>query len=299
MVSSSPFLLPQDGGSEAVYQHWRAHKLANYPSQAQALFVEIHDPAALSANERAALLERCQAANMALYRITGARHADKNAIAALGRQLGLHRLDSNPYADEDSITSLQVSHDNGARASYIPYTDRPIHWHTDGYYNPPQRNILGMVLHCARNAPVGGGNALLDHDIAYIQLRDQNPEFIAALQHPHAMTIPPNENTAEPAQGALRTEQTGPVFSTTAQGALHMRYTKRKRNIHWLPAVHHAVQALEALLDDVTNPYVFRYKLQTDEGVVCNNVLHDREGFEDAPAAPRLLFRARYYDRIG
>ena len=33
-------------------------------------------------------------------------------------------------------------------------------------------------------------------------------------------------------------------------------------------------------------------------GVLCNNVLHERTGFVDDPAAPRLLYRARYHDRV-
>jgi hypothetical protein len=33
-------------------------------------------------------------------------------------------------------------------------------------------------------------------------------------------------------------------------------------------------------------------------GILCNNVLHDRTGFTDDPARPRLLYRARYHDRI-
>jgi hypothetical protein len=33
-------------------------------------------------------------------------------------------------------------------------------------------------------------------------------------------------------------------------------------------------------------------------GLLCNNVLHDRSGFTDNPATPRLLYRARYHDRI-
>jgi hypothetical protein len=33
-------------------------------------------------------------------------------------------------------------------------------------------------------------------------------------------------------------------------------------------------------------------------GLVCNNVLHDRTGFDDDPSRPRLLYRARYLDRI-
>jgi hypothetical protein len=34
-------------------------------------------------------------------------------------------------------------------------------------------------------------------------------------------------------------------------------------------------------------------------GLLCNNVLHTRDGFSDRPDAPqRLLYRARYFDRI-
>jgi hypothetical protein len=32
-------------------------------------------------------------------------------------------------------------------------------------------------------------------------------------------------------------------------------------------------------------------------GLVCHNVLHDRSAFDDDPARPRLLLRARYLDR--
>jgi len=38
--------------------------------------------------------------------------------------------------------------------------------------------------------------------------------------------------------------------------------------------------------------------LQPGMGLLCNNVLHDRSGFTDDPARPRLIYRARYHDRI-
>jgi hypothetical protein len=44
--------------------------------------------------------------------------------------------------------------------------------------------------------------------------------------------------------------------------------------------------------------HVFRLTLQPGMGLVCNNVLHDRAGFIDDPLQPRLLYRARYLDRI-
>ncbi len=33
-------------------------------------------------------------------------------------------------------------------------------------------------------------------------------------------------------------------------------------------------------------------------GLVCNNVLHDRTGFTESADRRRLLYRARYYERI-
>jgi hypothetical protein len=47
-----------------------------------------------------------------------------------------------------------------------------------------------------------------------------------------------------------------------------------------------------------TTPYVLHGTLARGQGLVSNNILHNRNGFNDSPAAPRLLCRARYYDRI-
>ena len=181
---------------------------------------------------------------------------------------------------------------------YIPYSNRRLLWHTDGYYNPPERRVRAFVLHCVSPAASGGENALLDPEIAYLLLRDANPEHIRALMQPDAMTIP--ANTEEGGEG--RPAQTGPVFSIDpATDCLHMRYTARTRSIEWKAdaATQSAVQALERLLAD-DSPYVFRYRLAAGEGLLCNNVLHNRTGFADAAdkGVSRLIYRARYHDRI-
>ena len=45
--------------------------------------------------------------------------------------------------------------------------------------------------------------------------------------------------------------------------------------------------------------HIFRARLEPGMGLLCNNVLHDRSAFTDDPThPPRLLYRARYYDRI-
>ena len=56
--------------------------------------------------------------------------------ARLGAQLGLHRLDANWLADEDGVSRIAVSQAHDGRGGFIPYTDRAIRWHTDGYYHP-------------------------------------------------------------------------------------------------------------------------------------------------------------------
>jgi hypothetical protein len=38
--------------------------------------------------------------------------------------------------------------------------------------------------------------------------------------------------------------------------------------------------------------------MEAGMGLLCNNVLHDRSAFTDDPHHPRLLYRARYLERV-
>jgi hypothetical protein len=98
----------------------------------------------------------------------------------------------------------------------------------------------------------------------------------------------------------VRAAQGGPVFSLDGGGNLHMRYTARTRSIAWKQdvATQAAVAALERLLNQDGMPHIFQAQLEPGMGLLCNNVLHDRAAFSDDPARPRLLYRARYLDRI-
>ncbi len=287
-ASGDPFALSDTD----AYAAWRSKKLARQPRRAQDLIVKISDPNTLTGAERDALLRRCRSANLVIYQC--AVPMDKPAVRRLGDQLGLTHLDDNLCADNDSVSSLEVRA-GGIHAGYIPYTDRTLNWHTDGYYNPPDQRIRAFVLHCIRNASKGGVNQLLDPELAYILLRDENPEYIRALMHPEAMTIPANLRDT-----AIRRAQSGPVFSVEqATGALHMRYTARTRSIQWRndPATRNALRCLVEILSHQT-PYVIRHRLQPGQGLVCNNVLHNRSAFSNDAGDGRLLYRARYYDRI-
>jgi Taurine catabolism dioxygenase TauD, TfdA family len=289
---ASPFHLDDASG----YAAWRARKLAKHARDASELIVDVGDPGALTRAERQALLARCRRCNMAVYRARIVRD-DKAVMHTLARQLGLQRLDGNWLADEDGVSSITVSGTPGdVHGGFIPYTDRPIQWHTDGYYHPAERRIRAMVLHCVRPAAVGGVNALLDHELAYIALRDASPRWVRALMAPDAMTIPARTDE----HGVARPAIAGPVFSVDdGDGSLHMRYTARTRSIEWKAdiATQKAAAFLQRLLSE-GNPQVLRLRLEAGMGLVANNVLHDRSGFGDTPAQPRLLYRARYLDRI-
>jgi Taurine catabolism dioxygenase TauD, TfdA family len=287
---------PFQPDNAAAYRHWREQKLADYPTRASELVVAVCDPRSLADAERQQLLKVLRKTNMVVYATALGATEDKDIPRKLGEQFGLVSLDANMLADEDAITSLQVVPEKSGRG-YIPYSNRRLLWHTDGYYNEPSRQIRGMVLHCVRPAAEGGESGLLDQEIAYIHLRDANPDYIRVLMQPDAMTIPANTESGE-----RGTAVSGPVFSIEpATGALHMRYTARTRSISWKDdaLTRAAVQKLEQILAG-ESPYVIHHRLDAGQGLLCNNVLHNRTAFSDADGSPpRLLYRARYYERIG
>ena len=284
----SPFQLT----NQTAYQEWRTNKLEDYPHQCDDLRVDINSLKSVTTGEQQKLLKLCSKTNMAIYRSQDPI-VDKEDLRQFCALFGLRRMDHNLCAEEDGISALHVV-PKGTRQEYIPYSNHPINWHTDGYYNDSDKKIKGMVLHCVRPALEGGGNTLLDHEIVYMLIRDTNPDFVLALLQGDAMSIPANIQDGK----EIRAAQTGPVFSIDpASGNLHMRYTARTRSIQWKNDA--LTQCLEEVLRTATN-YIFQLKLNAGEGVISNNVLHTRTAFVDGDELPqqRLLYRARFYDRI-
>lgn len=286
---------PFDPNNEALYSRWRDQKLADYPQSIGDLLVEVNDPRHLSDSEHAALLARCRKTNMALYASKTGTDPDPEIPLAMGRRFGLHGLNKNWLADENGLTSLTVRNE-GVRQGYIPYTNRAINWHTDGYYNTASQQIHALNLHVVQQAASGGENQLMDHEIAYILLREKNPDYIRALMQPTAMTIPARIDEG----GTIaRQEESGPVFSIQPSGDLHMRYTIRINNVMWAndPLSRAALNFLQEILNN-PSPYIYRGRLESGMGLVSNNVLHDRAAFTDDATHKRHYYRARYFDRM-
>lgn len=284
---------PFDLGNDAEYRRWRDWKLARQPREPASLVVAVRDPRDLQAGERAALLDRIGRCGFALYRSQVAD--DDSALPrCLGAQLGMSKLDANWLAQDDGVSRITVCDATDGNGGFIPYTDRAIGWHTDGYYHAGERRIRGMVLHCVRPATRGGENALLDHELAYIALRDGWPQLVHALMQADAMTIPARTDES----GVARAAQSGPVFFTDGDGTLHMRYTARTRSIEW--KADDATREAAARLRDImqTSRHVWRVRMDAGMGLVGRNVLHDRQGFADDPVHPRLMLRARFADAV-
>ena len=177
---------PFDLDDERAYRDWRDGKLSGVSNRLEV--IELRDPRNLEATEREALLAGCARSNMAIYR-SPATQEDKDIPRLLGRQLGLERLDGNFLADVDGISSITPG--AGTRGEFIPYTDRAIGWHTDGYYNPACMPVRAMILHCVRPAPSGGETALLDPELAWLRLRQdgEGPRGPIPMREDHGAVI--------------------------------------------------------------------------------------------------------------
>lgn len=288
------------GSDDSTYKLWRDVKLANYVTDPEACVVEIKDPAKLTASELERLGSVIRRNNFAIYQYLQPEYGEAEGYRSICRQLGLTSSVSNPESDDDDITTIKnhahADSNSEHRSRYIPYTNHALNWHTDGYYNTAARTVRSFVLHCLKSASSGGTNQLLDHEIAYILLRDKNPEWAEALCDPDCFTIPANVYRGK----VVRDSFTGPVFSTDPiTGELYARYTERKYNVIWKtdPAIQQGTAALRSLLCD-DQRWVLNITLEPGQGLICNNVLHNRNAFEDDIEQARCLQRIRFSQRI-
>lgn len=276
------------------YKYWRDEKLKHALSRVEDCLVQIENPYQLTDAEKSKMQALCRYNNFALFEIA-AQENTPEAIVQFNHQFGLVDYDQHLYMQNDGLAHITQSHKQD-QAEFIPYTDKAIGWHTDGYYNADDNRIRAFSLFCVNPASVGGANQWIDPQMAYILLREDNAEVVEALAHPQAMTIP-----AHIIDGVTRRETSvGSIFFIDeSTSELSMRYTQRKRNIEFYNSteVKQAVELLDELLDANT-PHHFQYTMQSNQGLICNNILHKRSAFTDNPDNPRLLLRGRYSNRI-
>ncbi len=273
-------------------QRWRAFKLAQTNISYKRLMVPIKKPVQISAAEKTALRNNCRDYNLSFYRC--ASLCDPQTLLTFWSQLGLTDVIANPEADHYGLSHIQVKSDS----RYIPYSDKPLLWHTDGYYNVGAKTIYSFAMHCIRPAVSGGKNYYFDPEILYLLIGDENPDYIRVLVHPLAMTIPAN-----PEIGMNYRDEVSVPMLTYDNGKLLFRYTERTHAIKWRDDAM-LTQARAFIRNTLRNNTRYRlgYKLNANEGIICNNVLHSRTAFVHHPTTnpeqSRLLYRARFHNAI-
>lgn len=275
--------------SDEDFLKWRDEKLAAYPRDVGELVVELGDMTALTPAEKFRILETVERANMCVY-TAGSAELEMNSLLELGAQLGVARTDKAVrHAQSDELT------DSGILNRAIPFSTRHCNWHTDATYYGSDRTVQALFLLCKRPAVEGGSNKILDHEMLYIHLRDKDPGALEVLMNRNCF------NYRNPTTGAIDPHRGGKVFWTNADGHLCHRFSFRKTDMAWSEErdVSAARQVLESLISDEP-AQVIEGRLESGMGLISNNVLHTREPLVDSDdaAQKRLLFRARFYDRV-
>jgi hypothetical protein len=284
----SPFILE----NQTEYQKWRTHKLSLYPINLNKLSVSFNNKN-IDNDKINKLKDIVKKYNFAIYDFTS--KLNDNHLQNFCTKLDLINFVSNLLADSKGISTITDQVNTKSKLSgieYIPYTNKQLNWHTDGYYYPINTSVKSFLLHCMLPAKSGGENILLDHEIIYIYLRDHNPDFIEILMQNNIMEIPKNKNKKN-SQSII-----GPVFYTDEDGFLNMRFTSRQQNIIWqkndmIKQIKDFIYSF--IMED--NKYKFNVLLKENQGYVANNILHKREEYTDGKNK-RLLKRLRFSKRI-
>ena len=278
-----------DLDSNEDYLKWRDEKLAAYPKNVGELVVELGDMTAMTPAEKSKILETVERANMCVY-TAGSAELEMSSLLALGKQLGVRHTDKSArHAQSDELT------DSGILNKAIPFSTRHCNWHTDATYYGSDNTIQALFLLCKRPAVEGGSNKVLDHEVLYIQLRDKDPDALEVLMRKDCF------NYRNPATGEIDLHRGGKVFWTNAGGHLCHRFSFRKTDMAWSgdSDVAAAGRVLGSLISD-ESAHAIEGRLESGMGLISNNVLHTREKLVDSDdaAKKRLLFRARFYDRV-
>jgi len=279
-------------GRSRLYVNWRATRL-EIENQLQVTPVGLSTHLSDNTDEAAlaAICNHVDETGYALYEWIDAADDINKSVKHLHTELCLTQSDHGIVADEGSL-SLLKDMSGSERGKFIPYTSRAMGWHTDGYYNDQHNTVRCFTLHCISPASSGGELSLIDDELLFIALNDEDPDLVALLSHPKAMTLPANKDNL----GHDRPDRCAAVFSCHSDGCLVSRFTTRTKNIHWrneetFAAAVRATEVLNTMQHHTT-------RLTAGQGIVTRNILHRREAFNDAPdAIPRQMLRGRYMQK--
>ena len=263
---------------------WAAQKENNIPKNINEISVEIKDINRTTKNEISKIRSTLDRFNTCLYR-SNVDLESNSCLLDFAKAVGMKTFDCNNIEANEIST---ISSIKNQKIQYIPYTNKALNWHTDGYYD--KKPLFSWLLHCINPADDGGENYLLDHELAmreYVLSYDD----IEVLMNKRAITIPES-------QGSNRSEISTYIFSfDNDYEKLHMRFSMRKENIKMSDNTLTAMSKLTNVIENNCSKYSITYKLSKNEGILSNNILHGRNSFKDDKVQRKLL-RIRSYERL-
>ena len=268
----------------AEFLRWADEKEKNIPHNGSEILVNIHDINNVKISEIAKIKETINKCNSCIYSSKIALKSNTNLLKFV-ESVGMRTYDRNNI-ESNEISTITPLENN--KINYIPYTDKSLNWHTDGYYD--KKSIFSWLLHCVNPATQGGENYLLDHELVLREYLLRNDD-INNLMAEDALTIPASKDTSRP-------EISTYIFSfKNKYRRLHMRFSMRKDNIGTSAKASPAIIKLKEIIENDCAKYSLTYKLQKNEGIITNNILHGRKAFKDDMVKRRLL-RIRSYERL-
>ena len=270
------------------YKRWADKKLAGFTNKIDNLLVEINNPLNISSAEKNQIIQIINANNMVFFSVNKQAPNMKEQIKSYASMLGMGDYELDSKSDIDGLTEIKIYEKSNQESGYIPYSDKPLNWHTDGYYNDRENSILSWLLYCVSPSENGGVNRYMDHEIAYI-LYNENYQNIGKLMISDSYIIPENKSNG-------RVEIRNPVFSFEKQ-KLNMKFTMRGKNIIWNNKIKDDVNDLKKIIEN-SHDYHITHKLQSGQGIIANNVIHMRTAFTNSENNNRLLYRLRSKKRV-
>ena len=279
---------PFDGLSQA-YRQWSASLPAINCDRPE--FIQLSPLEPLSHGLRQSLVEKVLNTGLVCYQWTSQPGDHAEAVRHLHQQIGLFTNDQGVLQNSENLSLLRDL--GGTRQGrFVPYSNKTLNWHTDGYYNSVENELRCFTLHCISAAADGGELRFLHPHRLLVAQYEHAPDTVAALTHPAAITIPANRDT----EGHDRPDRTTPVWFVHDDGRLGLRYTTRLRNISWRDtATRDAMMQLSRLIDRLQAQQL-SIRLLPGQGVICSNLLHCRAAFVDSPDQRRQVLRGRYLE---
>ena len=198
------------------FKQWALEKEDNIPLNIDDLIVKIKDINHATLAEISNIKDKIKRFNCCIYQSEVGLNTQADLIN-FAQCIGMETYDTNNI--HNSPISLIMSLESKNALNYIPYTNKKLNWHTDGYYD--EKPIFSWLLHCEEPAYSGGENYLLDHELAireYI-IKYDNLESLSSLD---AFTIPGNTH-------ANRCETKGYICdSDNEYKKFHMKFSMRE-----------------------------------------------------------------------